>query len=303
MVMARCPPASVWDDHAARRCDLSGTQARLQRIAPPKRLHIMASNVTEVKIEIQWIYTPVSFFEEKIVWERANYIIEMTEGLIIAQMDAAFFDAKPEITELLRQELNFYFLGAQVFQRQPFQVSGGSFDRVWPDGRRESTLAVQSAEMIMTADSPDLSTTDEQGVIHDTRRDRIEAKKELGELSARHCVTDPTARRILDSFDASIRYPGNELIYLYEVWEAVQTKFRGERKARRALGLSRIDRSMLTNLADREPINQGRHRGKFAGRLRNATSAELDEARRIARDIIKLYLAYLDKQQGDIAGR
>jgi hypothetical protein len=132
-------------------------------------------------------------------------------------------------------------------------------------------------------------------VIGDTRRNRIEAIKKLAELSSRYAPTDLTVRRILDSFDAAVRYPGSALVYLYEVWEALRTRFRGERKTRKILGIRRKKRSRLTRLADKEPLNQGRHRGKFAGKLRDAAAIELDEAWAIARDMYERYLNFLDK--------
>jgi hypothetical protein len=141
----------------------------------------------------------------------------------------------------------------------------------------------------------DTITTDEKGVvIHDSRRERIEATKNLAELSVRHGA-NPTARRMLESFDAAIRYPGNELVYLYEVWDALQTKFRRNKKGRKALGISRPDRSWLTNLANKEPLNQGRHRGRF-DTLRDATFEELAKARKIANEMIEKFLFYLDGQ-------
>lgn len=93
-----------------------------------------------------------------------------------------------------------------------------------------------------------------------------------------------------------MRYHGNELICLYEVWEALRTLFRGDRKARKALGIARGDRSRLTGLANKEPLNQGRQRGKFAGRIRNATANELDKAWAMARRMYEKYPSYLDKR-------
>ena len=120
--------------------------------------------------------------------------------------------------------------------------------------------------------------------------------KNRAQVWLRH-ASDPTGRRMLDSFDASIRYPGNELVYLYEIWDALQTNFRGDNKARRTLGISKSDRSRLTNLANIEPLNQGRHRGRHAGNLRDATASELDETRKIAVEMIEKYLKYLDEHR------
>jgi hypothetical protein len=260
-------------------------------------VNTMAYSTTEIKIEIEWNYTPPSYFEEQIICEREGYSMEIEDGHITARMNADVFDSQPDFRDSLTQKLNDYFLGAQLIRRQAFEIHGGAINRVWPDGRRDTTLVVQSAFHKLTAENVDLVSTDDEGVVHDTRRDRIDTTRNLAELSARHAATDRTARKMLYSFDAAVRDPENELVYLYEVWEALQTKFRGEGKARKALGILRSARSRLTHLADDEPLNQGRHRGSHAGSLRNATTDELDEARAIAEDMIALYLNYLDQQQ------
>jgi hypothetical protein len=167
-----------------------------------------------------------------------------------------------------------------------------------PDGRKIVNLEAQAASYAVVGGNSDLIHRDANGnIIGDTRRDRIEVTKTLAELSSRYAPTDPTIRRILDSFDVAVRYPRSVLVYLYEVWEALQTKFGGERKARKTLGIHRKKRSSLTKLADKEPINQGRHRGRFAGRLRDATTNELDEAWLIARGMYEKYLSYLDGRE------
>jgi hypothetical protein len=251
--------------------------------------------MNDSKIELEWSYKPPDYVEERIVWNRQNYSVEIADGHIIAHMDAGFFESKPELRELLTRELNDYFYGALPYRRRPFEISRGSISRIWPDGRRDTTLEVQVGSHVFAGMNVDLIHTGADGkVIGDTRRERIEATMKLAELSSRYAPTDPTVRRILDSFDAAVRYPGNELICLYEVWEALQTRFRGDGKARKALGIIRDDRSRLTKLADKEPLNQGRHRGKFAGKLRNATASELDEAWAIARGMYEKYLSYLN---------
>jgi len=251
----------------------------------------------ETKIECEWSYTPRDYFEEKIVLNRDNYIVEIMDGHIVARMNANFFDSVPGLRNSLTQELNDYFRGALPIRRRPFEILVGSIHRIWPDGRRDTTLEVQSANMTMLVESPDLILRDAAGkVIHDSRRNRIEATKAVAELSSRYAPTYPTVRRILDSFDAAVRYPGSVFVYLYEVWEALQTVFRGEKKARKMLEISRKKCRRLKRLANREPLNQGRHRGKFAGKLRDATTNELDESWEITCDMYEKYLRYLNKR-------
>ena len=83
-------------------------------------------------------------------------------------------------------------------------------------------------------------------------------------------------------------------MHLYEVQEAVATKFGGVGAARIALGVSRASWSRLGQLANDEPLKQGRHRGKKVGNLRDATEGELNEARSIARFVVESYLTWFN---------
>ena len=51
----------------------------------------------------------------------------------------------------------------------------------------------------------------------------------------------------------------------------------------------------LDNLANGEPVRQGRHRGTKGLSLRNATEQELATARAAAVHLIHAYLSYLDR--------
>lgn len=101
-------------------------------------------------------------------------------------------------------------------------------------------------------------------------------------------------RKILNSFYDAFKDPGNELVYLYEVWEAIERRsYRG--KAEDALDIGGHDRERLKKLACKN-LKQGRHRGRHLN-LRDATLEELNEARGIAQRMITKYIAYLEAPQ------
>jgi hypothetical protein len=254
----------------------------------------MDSRVPKDNIELEWHYTPQSYFEERVVLEREGYSIEINAGRITAKMTADVFESQPSLDDSLSKQLNDYFLGAQPIRRQPFEIQGGAITRVRPDGRRDTTIGLGTASMNIKGGHVDLVYTDQEGRVHDTRRDRIDAAKTLAERSVRH-ATDQTAHKMLGSFDAAVRDPDNELVHLYEVWDALREKFGDDTSVKEALGISSSARSRLGQLANDEPLNQGRHRGRHAGSLRDATAEEMDEARGITRDMIAAYLKYLDK--------
>jgi hypothetical protein len=113
--------------------------------------------------------------------------------------------------------------------------------------------------------------------------ERIESESAVLDLIASKAVERPTLAAVLDSYSRSITDPANELVHLYEVWDALTTHFGSEAEAMRSLGISGGQKRTLTKLANVEPVSQGRHRGKDLGKLRSATDAELEAARTLVR--------------------
>lgn len=88
--------------------------------------------------------------------------------------------------------------------------------------------------------------------------------------------------------------PDDELGHLYEIRDALSRKFGGsDERARSTLGISLKKWSNFGKLCNHEPLKQGRHRGEHET-LRDATDAELSEARGTAKAMIEAYLKYLD---------
>lgn len=248
---------------------------------------------TETKVEIKWAYTPADFLEEKISLERDGYSIEIENGQILAQMTESHFTAQPGIREMIAAELDTYFLGLNLSRRKPFGIQGGTLIRIFPDGHRDITIVMQEGIHVQVAVSADVVIVDNDGrVIRDLRRDRIEAAKRIAQLSVKHSG-NPTVRKILASYYNSVKDPGNELVYLYEIWEALMREL--GKKADKAIGVQSQCRKRLEKLACKNLI-QGRHRGRFL-RLRDATPEELNEARAIAQDMITRFLAHLEAPQ------
>ena len=104
---------------------------------------------------------------------------------------------------------------------------------------------------------------------------------------------------MLRSYEAAVRDPDDELIHLFEIRDALAAKLgrKAREKARAKLGITRAAWQRLGSLANDAPINQGRHRGEHAGKLRDATRDELEEARQIARGMLQAYLRSLESAE------
>jgi hypothetical protein len=136
-------------------------------------------------------------------------------------------------------------------------------------------------------------------ITFDSRAERIAKHRSLAKQIALHRSTDRVLASLLASQSKGVRDPENELVYLYEIRDALCSRFGGEASARDQLGVSREAWSRFGRLCNDEPLRQGRHRGKATGDLRHATEAELAEARRIAREMIEAYMRYLGDAEGE----
>lgn len=247
---------------------------------------------------LEWSFTPKDYFEDETRIKRQDYEMIIKDGKAEARINPANYDKEYKMRNALHQSLNNRFLGVQLLTHKPYKLSKASMSRLHADGRRDVTVFPESCVMTMSSGTVDIVVKDKEGnIISDSRRDRIGKKNEFAGLAEAYS-SDAVAAALLASYKAAVSDPDNELIHLYEIRDALSQLFEGERASRAALGLRAAEWSRLGQLANNEPLKQGRHRGKSAGELRHATEGELLEARSIARNFVEAYLRYLDKQKG-----
>jgi hypothetical protein len=246
-------------------------------------------------IVLEWKFSPCDYFEEVIEISRQDYSMTIADGQVHAKIASAIYEANPGMLHGLHDALNDRFLGVQLLTHRAYELSRSTMTRLHPDGHRDYFMECEPARIVISVGSADFRVTDKDGnVIRDSKRERIEKKKKMAELVASHHATDVLLPSLLRSHEAAVRDPNNELVYLYEIREALSTKFGDDKRTRAALGISASRWSRLGQLCNEEPLRQGRHRGKTGGALRDATEGELTEARSIARAMIEAYLQHLE---------
>jgi hypothetical protein len=246
-------------------------------------------------VRIEWTYKPSDYFEESWSFEIGEAHVEIADGYAVAVVPAALYDQNEGIRDEISEHIKHRFLGAQIMNHRRFNLSHASVRRPDPQGRGSTVLSRITADAVIVSGRADLTITDAEGnVITDTKAERIADRKRLADLAAKHAPNDPTLRRMLESYNAAVKDPDSELVHLYEIRDALQTRFRGQKKARQRAGIIRDGWKRLGDLACKLPLSQGRHRGQHPDQLRNATNAELSEARSIARQMIEGYLTYLE---------
>lgn len=246
-------------------------------------------------VVLEWTFSPPNYFEAPIEVSRDDHTLTIVDGKAEARIDSEVFDANPSLRQTLHDALNDRFLGVQVLSHSPYELSRPTMTRVYPDGRRDLFLEAETGRMVIMGHPVDIQIRDTEGkVVVDSKRDRIEKKRAISELASTYCASDETLASLLRSYHAAVRDPNDELVHLYEIREALSAEFGGEEAVRSALGISSSDWSRLGQLCNSDPLRQGRHRGKTRGALRDASEAELTEARGIARAMTEAYLRHLD---------
>lgn len=208
-------------------------------------------------------------------------------------------DRIPEnLIDEIGNEIDCMFMAVQLETAKPYKLSKAySFHHVQANGRKSVTVRPEPLSVTVAVAGPDVKVTDPKGkVIEDTRAERIHRKEGFATLAFKYGSKDKTALSVLRSFRASINDPGNSLIHLYEIEDALKKEFCNRDRVLTALNMSGAKWDRLHKLANDEPLKEGRHRGSFVGELRNVTKEELEGARKIAQEMIHKYLRYL--QQG-----
>jgi hypothetical protein len=172
--------------------------------------------------------------------------------------------------------------------------------RVDSEGRRTTVVDAGTATLMLSTFAADLPIVDKEGnSVLDKRGERLDQEKKLAKLIEEYQPKDATLRALLGSNKAAAEDPDKELVHLYEIRSALLKRFSEKKKdkdaddrACRAVSVKDREWDRLGNLANNR--RQGRHRGAKVESLRDATKAELEEARRIASKMIEGYISFLE---------
>ncbi len=246
-------------------------------------------------VVLEWTYSPTDFFEEVIQIKHEDYDMRIEKGKAEARIRPDVYNKRPKMRDELHEALSYRFLSNQFLTHKPYNLSKSSESRFHPDGRKDVRVFAESGMVKCKVGSVDILVKDKDGnVITDSRKERLDKSKEIAILVEDYRGKDRLMGSLLRSYSDAVDDPANELVHLYEIHEALKTRF-GKKRALIELGVDK-ERSTLQRLADDEPLRQGRHRGRNAEKLRDATEAELEEARSCARRLLDAYLRYSDRE-------
>lgn len=249
-----------------------------------------------VSIELEWNYTPLNYLEEPINLVFDGVSLDIKNGKGRAVITPEQFEKNSTIKEDLHNFIESRFQAVQIFNHKDFELSSPSRTDLREDGKKHHYLQVNSVTFGMTCSSVDFVVKDKNGNIKsDTKRDRLERQNNYAEILEKHRNTDPTLLQLCSSYQMSVKDPDNEFVHLYEVRDALVTRFTSKKLALRELNITSTQWDEIGKLANTLPLKQGRHRGKAPGLLRNANPSELEQGRKSAVNLIEKYLEYLEK--------
>ncbi len=249
----------------------------------------------DIGVVLEWEYAPSESLEQCVALRTPDFDLEIDSGKAVAMLDPTTYEGNPHLKDVIAGEVQSRLRAAQMHTHQPFQLAGPTVTYVQDDGKERCLLDVACSTHIVVSDRVDIQVLDADGkVVRDTKLERITDKAALGTLIAKH-QSDVTLQAMLNSLDTALRDQDDELVHLYEIREALASRFSSERNARQTVGVGAKDWSRMGRLCNEEPLRQGRHRGRKVASVRDATDAELGEARSIATTMVRGYIAYLER--------
>ena len=240
------------------------------------------------RTELEWSYTPSDFLEASVECESAEYQIQIADGKVTAKIPGTSLAS--ELQAKISQRVKMMLQTRQMQTSNPFQMDGPR-TTLFNAETKHRTIVTASGHLTLAGLSLDMVITNAKGEpVIDTKAERI--GRETTELKCVGAESEApeTLARMLDSFSRSIQDPENALVHLYEIRDALATEFGGEAAAKATLGISSADWSRMGQLANHEPLDQSRHRGKHSGGTRPATADELRQGRQIASRWIRAFM-------------
>ena len=255
--------------------------------------------MTDIKaVLLEWTYTPMNYLEEPISISFNGGTLQIEQGSALATVAPQAYQADATMRDQLTGKIESRLRAVQIMTHKKFELSKASRTDILKDGKKHHYLEVDSVVMTMTMGSVDLVVKDKAGnIVSDTKRERLNKQEWYAMLIEKFRSSDAILGQMLQSYQASVSDPDNELVHLYEIRDSLASNFGSKKSAVSQLNISNKQWNVIGELANHSPLKQGRHRGKSVGSLRDAEVTELEEARKSVVILVEKYLEYLDANQ------
>jgi len=242
------------------------------------------------KTELSWRYSPTDFFEAPYHWQTDDYTLVADAGTVLVTLRTPSDPIDAGLHNRITKQVEGLFpLRQLLVHRAPFKLNAAGVYQHHSDGTRSISVNAEGGEFLSLVGQGDFVIRNASGaVVQDTKAERIKDHAKLMDSLMPKLAGSATLNALLESYNAAVNDPANELVHLYEIRDALVEDYGGDAEARRKLQVTEKEWKRLGYLANDAPLKEGRHRGKHS-KLRHATAAELDEARKIARHLIEAF--------------
>lgn len=243
------------------------------------------------KTIVEWSYEPSSYFEGSVIFPEKDYDITLENGIASAILSTPQDPVPGELLQEITGRLEIIFMTRRLYAHKPFKLKGFSISQIQLDGSKsvDVNISFGVAAKCFTSQADVISTDKDGNVIDDSRATRIAEQFTQVESILKNIKNIYLTQSLLGSYGRAVSDPSDELVHLYEIREALSKELGGKDNALRLLGISKNKWERLGILANVEPLEQGRHRGKHEVR-RAASQHEIQEARDIARELFVSYI-------------
>jgi hypothetical protein len=257
-----------------------------------------------IATEFEWNYEPTDFFEDVFECLSESYTLSVGLGKVTAILSEPANPVPDQLRERIEKFVTGLFRARTILDHREFNLDGPRLKQRYSDGSTDYVMFVTAGVLSLSGGRVDFQIINADGqVITDTKQERVARDKEFLSLITPLLPKSGTLKALVNSYYAAVQDPSNELVYLYEIRDALLKEFGGEGNVRRILGLTRSDWSEFGRLCNDAPLLEGRHRGQQINSLRKATEDELGTARRFAQVMIEAYAKQIKSDVLSSAGR
>jgi hypothetical protein len=243
------------------------------------------------KTELEWSYEPPDYFEAPYDSTETGFRLHVSDGCAMVALHSPQDPIDAHLSSRIRTCVADVFAIREFQTHRSFTLTGPSIRQHRGD-QQVVSVQVSGSAMALSSTSVDFVVLDSRGnVVRDTKAERIAGDKAMLDDLAPKLARSSELRELVESYSRAVNDPTDELVHLYEIRDGLVRRYGSEVAARRALGIVRGEWNRLGTLANVEPLQEGRHRGKHPGAKRPATEAELVEVRSIARAWIMAFAA------------
>lgn len=243
---------------------------------------------------LEWRYQPADLLAEGQTIEAHGAVMVIQDGVVRAELDAGIYQADSTTSEKLLRTIKARLAPYEYASVDPLLIDPSpTLTITHQDGRPREIHLQSDFASVRIRDSLEIQIYRNGVLIQDSAQERQDRLHSEAELLSKY-GDDELLSRLLASNSASKRDPKSEFTHLYEILEALQTRFGKPPMLTNELGIEKSKVGKFHAVCN-DPSTVSRHRGLTKGPLREPTPEEYSYARSFAWEMILSYAHRLDK--------